>query len=484
MLELIDITKYFGMTKALDGVSLTADGGSIHGIVGENGAGKSTLMKIITGYQARTAGTIRLDGREMVMASPREAAGHGIGMLYQEPLDFAQLTVLENFMAGGDSFQPALQEGLLTDLQGNFGFHLDPRRKMQELTVGERQQLELLRLIRNGARLLILDEPTTGISARQKEQLFAALRKLRDDGATILLVSHKIDEIEQLCDQVTVLRAGRTVARQTRPFSRKELLEAMFDMIPEQCAAPQAPHRSDDHVLVFDRVCTTLGRSGMKDISVTVCAGEIIGLAGVDGSGQSVFLKAAYGLLTPEQGTVTALGRRAAPEFGRRRHDKVFLPADRLSEALFAGLTIREHHLLASTTQPLLSRKSGIARAEAAIAAASIRGDVHSRVEDLSGGNQQRLLLSLIPTRCRLMLLENPTRGLDVQSADWTWRYLRERLHPQGAILFASPELEEILCQATRVLVFYDGRILLDRKTSETSQEEINLAITGQSARS
>jgi len=480
MLELIDISKHFGNTRALDGVSLTAGAGSIHGIVGENGAGKSTLMKIITGYLSRTAGTIRLDGREMAMASPKGAAGHGIGMLYQEPLDFPQLTVLENFIAGGERFQPALQEKLLTDLQEHFGFRLDPRRKMQELTVGERQQLELLRLIGNGARLLILDEPTTGISARQKEQLFTALDRLRDEGATILLVSHKIDEIEQLCDQVTVLRAGRTVAHQTRPFSRRRLLEAMFDTVPQQCATPQAPLRSDDHVLVFDRVCTTVGRSGMKEISLTVSAGEIVGLAGVDGSGQSVFLKAAYGLLAPEQGTVTALGRRAAPGFGRRRHDKVFLPADRLAEALFAGLTLREHHLLASTTQPLLTRRSGIARTETAIATASIRGTVHSRVEDLSGGNQQRLLLSLIPARCRLMLLENPTRGLDVQSADWTWRYLRERLHPQGAILFASPELEEIMCQATRVLVFYDGRILLDRKTSETSLEEISLAITGQ----
>ncbi|SHO47563.1 ATP-binding cassette domain-containing protein [Desulfopila aestuarii] len=482
MLEIIEITKHFGPVQALKGVTLTARPGSIHGIVGENGAGKSTLMKIVTGYQSRTDGTIRLDGQDMAMASPREAAESGIGMLYQEPLDFPQLSVLDNFIAGADAFEPDVQKAVLASLQVGFGFHLDPRQKMQELTVGERQQLELLRLIRNGARILILDEPTTGISTRQKSQLFSALKKLREDGATILLVSHKIDEIEQLCDEVTVLRAGLTVAWQQQPFDRRKLLSAMFDTVPQQNdtapkVATSVPGKS---VLVFDEVHSSVGRSGMKGITITIGAGEIVGLAGVDGSGQSVFLKAAYGLLAPEQGNVTTLGRIPGPEYGSTKNEKVFLPSDRLSEALFPGLSIREHHLLAGETPQFLARNSGISQTQQAIATASIRGSVNTQVEDLSGGNQQRLLLSLIPPQTQLILMENPTRGLDVQSAAWTWRYLRERLHPEGAIVFASPELEEILSQATRVLAFYNGKILLDKKTSETSQEEISLAITGQ----
>jgi len=483
MLELIEITKHFGSVQALKGVTLTARPGTIHGIVGENGAGKSTLMKIVTGYQSRTGGTIRLDGQEMAMASPREAAESGIGMLYQEPLDFPQLTVLDNFIAGSDTFEPNVQKAVLASLQVGFGFHLDPRQKMQELTVGERQQLELLRLIRNGAQILILDEPTTGISTRQKTQLFTALKKLREDGATILLVSHKIDEIEQLCDEVTVLRAGRTVAWQQQPFDRRRLLATMFETIPRQnTSVPPSPKKiSDNSVLIFDKVSSSAGRSGMKDISVTIGAGEIVGLAGMDGSGQSVFLKAAYGLLTPDRGSITTLGREPGPEYGSTKKEKVFLPSDRLAEALFPGLTIREHHLLAAGATPqLLSSTSGIGLTRNAIDTASIRGNVNSMVEDLSGGNQQRLLLSLIPAGTRLILMENPTRGLDVQSAAWTWHYLRERLHPEGAIVFASPELDEILTQATRVFAFYNGTILLDKMTSSTSQEEISMAITGQ----
>lgn len=480
MLELSAITKHFGPVQALRGISLTARPRSIHGIVGENGAGKSTLMKIVTGYLARSAGTIRLDGRELAMASPREAAENGIGMLYQEPLDFSQLSVLENFMAGALDFAPDRQQTVLADLQQNFGFHLDPRQRIRELTIGERQQLELLRLIRNGARLLILDEPTTGISARQQEQLFAALRKLRDDGATILLVSHKLDEIEQLCDEVTVLRAGLTVAWQEHPLDRRQLLGAMFETVPGENVPAAADRQPGQEVLVFDRVHSSVGRSGMKDLSVTIGAGEIVGLAGVDGSGQSVFLQSAYGLLAPEQGTITTLGRSPGHEYGSRRNDKVYIPADRLAEALFPGLTIREHHLLAGETGQLLASTSGIAQAQQAIDTASIRGTVASQVQDLSGGNQQRLLLSLIPRQSRLLLMENPTRGLDVRSAAWTWRYLREHLHPEGAIVFASPELEEIMTQATRVLVFYNGRLLLDKPTSSTSHEEISMAITGQ----
>ncbi|MFV0439654.1 MAG: ATP-binding cassette domain-containing protein [Desulfopila sp.] len=484
MLELITITKHFGPVQALRGVTLTARPGTIHGIVGENGAGKSTLMKIVTGYQARTSGTIRLEGRELAMASPKEAADRSIGMLYQEPLDFPQLTVLDNFIAGSDTFEPEVQKAVLASLQVGFGFHLDPRQRVEELTVGERQQLELLRLVRNGVQILILDEPTTGISTRQKSQLFTALKKLREDGATTLLVSHKIDEIEQLCDEVTVLRAGRSVARQQRPFQRHQLLAAMFDTVPQAAAASgpaPAARTSGDTVLRLARVSSSAGRSGLQDISVTIGQGEIVGLAGVDGSGQSVFLKAAYGLLPPDQGEITTLGRQPAPEYGRGRRRKVFLPSDRLAEALFPGLTIREHQLLAARNTPqLLSATSGVALTRQAIDTASIRGSVDSLVEDLSGGNQQRLLLSLIPERTRLILMENPTRGLDVQSAAWTWEYLRSRLHPEGAIVFASPELDEILSQATRVLAFYSGRILLDRATAQTSQEEISRAITGQ----
>lgn len=470
MLELRNITKNFGRVQALRGVNLAAEAGSIHGIVGENGAGKSTLMQILSGFTARSGGEILCEGRQVSLRRPSDALRLGIGMLYQEPLDFPRLSVLENFMAG-NAFAPARARAALALLTASFGFTFNPDRRVETLTVGERQQLELLRLIHGGARILILDEPTTGISLRQQEQLFSALRGLKAKGATILLVSHKLDEVESLCDTVTVLRHGRVTAALRAPFARQDLLQAMFDCLPERLPPPAtAPGR--DPVVEFTRVVSAAGRAGLQEASLAIMAGEVVGLAGMDGSGQSVFLKIAGGLLPPDAGRVLRHGGGC--------RDTIFLPADRLAEGLLPGLSIRDHHLLAAPSGFFLSAASGLAGSRLAIDGYGIKGQPETPVEELSGGNQQRLLLSLIPDDTRLILMENPTRGLDVQAAAWTWHQLQRRRRPDGAIIFASPDLEEIIGQATRVLVFFEGRIVLDRPTAATGYGEISRAITGE----
>ena len=289
MIELRDIHKHFGTVKALQGVGLKVAAGSIHGVVGENGAGKSTLMKVLTGYIARTSGSILFNGQEVGLRTPKDAQTLGIGMLYQEPLDFLQLSVLDNFMAGAPRFDQQAMRSALLDLTSRFGFKLDPDCPLQRLTVGERQQLELLRLIHEGTRVLILDEPTTGISDRQQELLFAALRSLKGEGCAIILVSHKLSEIETLCDRVSVLRHGRIAGHQELPFNTENLLQAMFDTLPKHESPPEA-HIGGPKILSFENVCSSTGRSGLDHVSVSVCEGEIIGLAGLDGSGQSVFL--------------------------------------------------------------------------------------------------------------------------------------------------------------------------------------------------
>jgi simple sugar transport system ATP-binding protein len=481
MIELTEIYKSFGSIQALEGVNLKALAGSIHGIVGENGAGKSTLMKILTGFTARTGGDIFFGGEKIRLDSPRDAIRLGIGMLYQEPLDFPQLSVLDNFMAGRRDFSPGKARAELTRLAETFCFHLDPVSRVESLTVGERQQLELLRLIDLGVRILILDEPTTGISLHQQELLFSALRKLKGDGATILLVSHKLDEIDSLCDTVTVLRHGRVAALRYRPFDRDALLEAMFDILPEH-HPPPVKAGGMEPVLEFDRVISTVGRSGLKEVSIAITAGEVVGLAGVDGSGQTVFLKTACGLLPAESGRLLRFGRPLPKIHDRSCRATVFLPADRLAEGLFPGMTIREHHILAAAEDTLISAATGLAASRRAIAGYNIKGAPETTVEELSGGNQQRLLLSLIPEDVRLILMENPTRGLDVQSAAWTWHQLHRRQRIDGAIVFASPDLEEIMAQATRVVVFYNGEIILDTPTRATDYQEISRAITGQVA--
>lgn len=468
MLELRDIHKNFGKVRALNGVSLTIASGSIHGLVGENGAGKTTLMQILTGFIAKSRGQVCIDGKEVPLKTPQDAAMQGIGMLYQEPLDFPQLSVLDNFTTGAKLPGGRQAVADLAALCSRFGFSLQPGQSVEKLTVGERQQLELLRLIRGGVRILILDEPTTGISEKQQQLLFHSLLELKKEGASIILVSHKLDEVDQLCDEVTVLRQGKVTGHQNKPFDREILLQEMFNVIPSK--EPYALRKSTEKpVLEFSDVSSSSGRSGLDNISVRVCGGEIIGLAGLDGSGQYVFLKIGAGLLDPEEGTVRHQGENST-----------FLPADRLAEGLISGLSIREHHLLTHKGRFFIPAGSGRSEAAGAIDHFSIVGTPDTPADSLSGGNQQRLLLSLIPDSAKLLFIENPTRGLDVRSAAWTWQQLRSRLHNDGAICFASPDLEEILDNASRILVFFNGRILLDLPREKADYKTISRAITGQ----
>jgi len=229
LLQLAGIAKRFGPVQALDGVHMAVTAGSIHGLIGENGAGKSTLMKILAGYQPADHGEIRFRGTRVRFASPADSRALGIGMLYQEPMDFPALSVLADFRAGGLERLPARRaRSLFAETASTLGFHLDADARMGELSLGERQQAELVRLAAADCRLLVLDEPTTSISARQRQALFRALTQLRDQGRAIVLVSHKLAEIHELCDTVTVLRKGRVTASARRPFDERRLLEAMF----------------------------------------------------------------------------------------------------------------------------------------------------------------------------------------------------------------------------------------------------------------
>ncbi len=481
--EFQHISKNFGAVKALTDVSLTARSGTIHGLIGENGAGKSTLMKILTGYQSRSGGRILIDGHEVELSNPGQAADLGIGMLYQEPMDFPPLTVLENFSLGSPSQSRQELHFALKTLTIRFGFHLDPNRRVELLTVGERQQIELLRLIHCKIKVLILDEPTTGISPAQKEALFPALKQLAADGMTILLVSHKLEEVASLCSEVTVLRHGKVTHHSTAPFHFPTLLTAMFGFVPERSDKSDA-RDSGAPVLTFDTVEAAGERQGLHHCTTSIAEGEVIGLAGLDGAGQSTFLRLAAGLTTPEHGTVTLFGTELpgnshASAKAQELHT-AFIPADRLEEALFTGISLQDHFSLREEGALFWrSRNSTRKRAEEAINTFSIKGTPDDLAEDLSGGNQQRLLLSLLNPSSRLILLENPTRGLDIQSGQWIWQHLRDELSPKTTIIFSSPELDEILHYSDRIMVFHDGEIVLDNAVSDTSHDAIAAAMTG-----
>lgn len=483
-IELVGIVKHFGPVRANDGISLSVAGGTIHGVLGENGAGKTTLMKVLSGYQTHDAGEIRLDGRPVHFSSPEEAIAAGIGMLHQDPLDVPALSVLDNFMLGHDNRlrqrRGEAKRELLT-LCRRFGFDLDPEATTGSLTVGERQQLELVRLLAVGVQVIILDEPTTGISAPQKVQLFRTLHELAAGGLSVIFVSHKLDEVEELCSMVTVLRAGLVAGAETRPFVTDELVQMMFGQCLSDYPRPQVELGSV--VLELDHLSVHTYRLDADDMCLSVHAGEVVGLAGLEGSGQRLLMQACAGLL-PVAGGRILLGQDDVTHHSHHRFLEMgvaFVPAARLEEGMVGGLTIREHFALAGQNGdgPFIAWDKADARTAQMIQEFNIVGRPDSDVRSLSGGNQQRTLLALLPEQVRLLIMEHPTRGLDIGSARWVWSKLLERRAQGTAILFTSTDLDELVENSDRIVVFSGGVMSSPVRADEITCEELGYLIGG-----
>lgn len=479
-LELRGIHKRYGAVRANDGVDLRLEAGAIHGLLGENGAGKSTLMKVLSGFVIPDAGEVLLDGKPVPLGSTRAAIRAGIGMLHQDPLVFLPFTVLDNFLLGSrHRVKRAAAARELERIGGQFGFRFDPGVPARSLTVGERQQLEIVRLLWLGARVLILDEPTTGISATQQERLFATLRALAAQGMIVAFVSHKLEEVEALCQTVSVMRRGKVVGETTLPCPTEQLVEMMFGRVippPQKEAAALG-----DPVLTLDGVHPAERMAG-AEYSLTVRAGEVVGLAGLEGSGQRPFLRTCAGLSRPAAGAL----RVGVRDLSSGRYQDFleagvhFLPAGRLEEGLISGLSITEHFLLAGRSRRWRIEWGAAGDdARQRIADNLIVGTPDSTADELSGGNQQRLLLALMPPEVRLLLMEHPTRGLDLESADWVWRQLLARGRAGTAIVFASADLDELLRYSDRILVFFAGKVLREVRAAETSGEELGYLIGG-----
>lgn len=478
-LSVTGITKRFGTLVANDNVSIHLQPGSLHAVLGENGAGKSTLMKILAGMLVPDSGSVSLDGREIPMGSPREALAAGIGMLNQEPLVCLPFTAAENFRLGSDHTDRRAG-GEMMRIASRFGFRLSPTAITRSLSIGERQQLEITRLLAARVRVLILDEPTSGITAGQRRDLFEALRTLAAEGLIVLFVSHKLEEVNELCRSVTVMRRGRVVGSSDLPRSENELVAMMF----ERAAIPptRSPAASNSTIVAeLDRVQAGTGRGEIIDANLKVRAGEVIGLAGLEGSGQATLLRALAGTAAIRRGRVII--KRVDRTGHRPRRfaagGVALLPGGRLEEGLLPGMTISEHLELASGDKFFVDWQAADHRSDQVIKAFRIVGQPESRVEQLSGGNQQRLLLGLLPGKLSLLLMEHPTRGLDLESAAYVWRRLLDRRQGGTAIVFASADLDELLTYADRVLVCFDGRVIAERNAEDTTVEEIGNLIGG-----
>ena len=458
-----NLCKAFGNVVANNDISVDFAAGQIHGILGENGAGKSTLMKMLSGIYTLDSGAVAINGNEVLLGAPIRSLQVGIGMVGQDPLDIPVFTILQNIAAGAQIAGHTQIADSFAAWNALLGFELQPHLRIQQLTVGQRQQVEIIRLLITGSQVLILDEPTTGISAAQKDALFGALRTIAREGKTVLFVTHKLDEVAALCDTVTVLRAGSLVGTQAQmPVAKDVILQAMFGDRSAQASFTVGHHHPNGTLWHLNDVVMQSANLRLGPFSQEIAAGQIIGLAGLEGSGQTLYLQHLAGMRLPRSGSIRFLNRQLVGA----RHDAVYLPADRLHEGIIPSMSLVEHvqllhkHLL----DPGQTARQKVLQL---IRDYNIKATPDIALELLSGGNQQRAMLALIPESARVILVEHPTRGLDAYSAESIWHRLQERCTRGTTVVFFSADLEEVITYSDAIIVFYGGSLsrILDRDT-------------------
>ncbi len=482
-IEIRNVSKSFGEVPANRDVSLTIEAGTIHGLLGENGAGKTTLMKVLSGYLAPDSGDILLDGRPARFRSPADALAAGIGMLHQDPLDVPQMTVLENYELGRNhsllQHRRAARSNLSQACQ-RFGFSLSPDEPLGALTVGERQQLELVRLLSMGVRTVILDEPTTGISDVQKITLFATLRDLASEGLSVILVTHKLEDVHCICDHVSVLRAGQLVGSSPAPMPNERLVTLMFGH--DIARDDHGRHQIGETCLEVKGMGASSHRLTLNSIQLSVRRGEVVGLAGLEGSGQQLFMRACAGLVPIHAGDIVLQGTSLrSRSYGEHLAKGIaYVPAARMEEGLIGEMTLLEHFALVGDSRSfLVPWQEASAAAQDAISDLHIVGTEATKVQDLSGGNQQRALLGLLSPDLTLLLLEHPTRGLDVSAAVEIWARLHERCRQGTTIIFSSADLDELLENSDRIVAFSGGKMASPRDADDLTVDELGHLIGG-----
>jgi ABC-type uncharacterized transport system ATPase subunit len=493
-LEMKNIVKHFPGVLANDHVNFRVQAGEIHALVGENGAGKSTLMQILYGFHAMDSGEILIDGEQVHLRSPKDAIALGIGMVHQEFMLVRPFSVIENTVLGlreGPGPLLRLQEASerLKELSNRHGLALDPAAKVGSLPIGVQQRVEILKLLYRDARLLILDEPTAVLTSREKDQLFAILRKLRDDGRSIVIVTHKLAEIMECADRVTVMRDGRVVATRTiHSTGEQELTQLMVgrevNLRADKFAQkPGAPVLQIKELRVEDET----GREKVRGLNLEVHAGEILGIAGVDGNGQSELAEAIMQLREIESGQVFLKGSDITGlSVARSRAAGIsYVPADRRHVGSVTQMSVADNAILGlqkKYTRGLFRNISDARKsAEALVTRFGIRSSGIDLVAGkLSGGNLQKLILGReIMRGSAALVVEHPTRGLDVGAVESVWSELLQARQEGKAILLISAELDELLNLADRIAVMFEGRIMGVLEPAEDSVEEIGLMMAG-----
>jgi general nucleoside transport system ATP-binding protein len=496
VLEMRGVTKQFPGVLANDHVDFDLRKGEVHALLGENGAGKSTLMNILYGLYRADEGEIRMNGKPVTFSSAKDAIDRGIGMVHQHFMLIPVMTVAENIVLEVEprkagvllDYDAAVER--VRDISKRFGLAVDPKAQVENIGVGQQQRVEILKALYRSAEILILDEPTAVLTPQEAGELFAIIKSLQADGTSIIFISHKLNEVLEIADRITVLRRGKKIDTVPREGATEEGLARMMVGREVLLRVEKRPSDPGDTLLELRNVNVNddRGLPAVRDVSFDVHAGEIVGLAGVEGNGQSELIEAITGLRAAHSGEVVVGGRSISHPTARKMLDAGVghIPEDRQRRGLVLEFTIAENIALHDYNRPPDSRWGWLfprrltQRAASLIREFDVRGGgPQTRGGALSGGNQQKVVAAReIARDPSVLVAAQPTRGLDVGAIEYLHRRLVEERDEGRAILLVSLELDEILSLSDRILVMYEGRIVGEH-ARETTEEEIGLEMLG-----
>ncbi len=498
VLELSGITKQFPGVLANDRVDFELLASEVHALLGENGAGKSTLMNILYGLYHPDAGEIRLHGKRVSLASAKDAIGHGIGMVHQHFMLIPVMTVAENIVLAQEPTFAGVMLDLgearrrVRELSERFGLAVDPDARIEDITVAQQQRVEILKALYRGAEILILDEPTAVLTPQEAQELFAIIAGLKAQGKSIVFISHKLHEVLEVADRITVLRRGKKVDTVPKEGATEESLARMMVGREVLLRVEKSPASPGDRILEVEglHVFDDRGLEKVRGVSLHVRAGEIVGIAGVDGNGQTELIDAITGLRQAAGGRISVGGQKVEGHHVTSRQMLDIgighIPEDRQRRGLVLEFSIAENIALHDYCYEPDSRLGWlypgrlIERARSLIADFDVRGGgPRTRAGALSGGNQQKVVVAReVARNPKVLIAAQPTRGLDVGAIEYVHRRLVAERGEGRAVLLVSLELDEILSLSDRILVIFEGEIVGEYR-SDATEEELGIAMTG-----
>ena len=492
-----DIVKKFGDFVANDGINLTVKKGEVHAILGENGAGKSTLMNILYGLYHPTSGKIFIDGKETAIGTPQRAIDLGIGMVHQHFMLIPPFTVTENIALGMEDTKGVVLDlkksrEKIVELSKKYGLSVDPDAKIEDISVGMQQRVEIIKVLYRGANTLILDEPTASLTPQEIVELMDIIKSLTKDGKSVILITHKLKEIKVCADSCTIIRHGKYIDTVDVKVTSESELAAMMVGRDVSFTVEKEKREPGEVVLEVKDLCAKDYRKVdiLKSLSLNVRRGEIVGIAGVDGNGQTELVEILTGLKKAESGSVTILGKNAYNVTPRQSFDMgiTSIPEDRQKHGLVLDFTVAENLILQNFEKEPFS-KSGIlndknieAHAKKLIEKFDIRPNDSAKkaAKTLSGGNQQKVIIAREVTNdSDLLIAVNPTRGLDVGAIEFVHKYLVEQRNKDKAVLLVSFELDEIMNLSDRIEVIFDGQITGEVLGEDADEKELGLLMAG-----